>query len=429
MENNKKGRSVLVIGAGIAGIESSLLLANSGAKVYLVERASYFGGNIIKWEEVFPNLECATCMIAPKQQELLQNENVELLTLSEVEAVQGSVGDFAVKVKKRARYVNVENCIGCNECFQPCPVEVNNEFEEGLSKRKAIYIPCAGALPNAPVIDTDNCLRFKGEDCRLCQEACMFEAIDYTQQDEELELNVGAIVVATGFRTFDLTQVPQYGYKKLNNVYSIVEVERLCASNGPTEGRIVLQNGETPKSAAIIHCVGREERGYCSSVCCMASIKQAHFLKKKIPGLKIAQLYSDLCVPGRVYQRFYEETKESGVDFIRATVKEVTQRGTGVTIKYRAESGGENTLNVDMLILAPAIEPAIDSARLAEVLAIPQDEHGFFGEKEPDVDSVDTSREGIFIAGCAQSPKDVPDTVAEAEATVGRILSLSRQGS
>jgi len=426
MENNKNSISVLVIGAGIAGIESSLLLANSGAKVYLVEKASYFGGNIIKCEEVFPNMECATCMIAPKQQELLQSESIELLTLSEVEDVQGSVGDFTVKVKKRARYVNLENCIGCNECFGPCPVEVDNEFEEKLSKRKAIYIPCPGALPNAPVIDTDNCLRFKGENCQLCQENCVFDAIDYTQQDESLELNVQAIVVATGFKTYDLTQAPQYGYGKLNNVYSMVEVERICASNGPTEGQIVLRNGKAPESVAIIHCVGREEKGYCSSVCCMASIKQAHFLKNKIPGLKITQLYSDLCVPGRVYQRFYEEVKKSGVDFIRATVSEVKGQGTGVAIKYKTENGEENTLNVDMLILAPAIEPGVDSARLADILGIPQDEHGFFNEKEPDLDSVDTSREGVFIAGCAQSPKDVPDTVAEAEATVGKILSLSR---
>jgi heterodisulfide reductase subunit A len=428
MRNNEGSVSVLVIGAGIAGIESSLLLANSGARVYLVEKASYFGGNVIKWEEVFPNMECATCMIAPKQQELLQNENIRLLTLSQVEAVEGSPGDFTVRVRRKARYVNLDNCIGCNECFGPCPVEADNEFEEGLSKRKAIYIPCAGALPNAPVIDTDNCLRFKGENCQLCQEACMFEAIDYNQQDEELELNVDAIVVATGFKPFDLTKAPQYGYAKLDNVYSVVEVERICASNGPTEGQIVLKNGEPPKSAAIIHCVGREEKGYCSAVCCMASIKQAHFLKNKIPELKIAELYSDLCVPGRVYQSFYQGVKESGVDFIRATVSEVTQKGTGLAIKYSTKNGEEHTLNVDMLILAPAIEPGVDSARLAEILAITRDEHGFFSEKEPDVDSIDTSREGIFVAGCAQSPKDVPDTVAEAEATVGRILSLSRQG-
>lgn len=257
----------------------------------------------------------------------------------------------------------------------------------------------------------------------------MFEAIDYTQQDEELELDVDAIVVATGFKTFDLTKAPQYGYGKLNNVYSLVEVERICASNGPTEGQIVMKNGKPPKSAAIIHCVGREEKGYCSAVCCMASIKQAHFLKKKIPGLKITEFYSDLCVPGRVYQGFYEEVRGSGVEFIHATVTQVAQKGTGLAIRYRTGSGEERALDADMLILAPAIEPGVDSARLAEVLAITRDEHGFVSEKEPDVDSIDTSREGIFVAGCAQSPKDVPDTVAEAEATVGRILSLSRQRS
>ena len=426
MADKEQYTDVLVIGAGIAGIEASLMLSYSDRKVHLIEKTSYTGGTVIKFEEVFSNMECSTCMVAPIQQELLQDKNINLLTLAEVQEVKGSFGNFTVKVRKKARYVDLQNCIGCNECFEPCPVEVDNEFEEGLSKRKAIYIPCAGALPNAPVIDTDNCLRFKGEDCQLCQEACMFEAIDYTQQDEELQLNVGAIIVATGFKTFDLTQAPQYGYKKLNNVYSIVEVERICASNGPTEGQIVLQNGEAPKSVAIIHCVGREEKGYCSSVCCMASIKQAHFLKNKLPTVKVSQLYSDLCVPGRIYQKFYEEVKESGVDFIRAMVSEVTQQGTGLAIKYKTEDGEESTLNVDMLILAPAIEPEIGSSKLAEVLAIPQDEYGFFSEEKPDLDSVGTSREGIFIAGCAQSPKDIPDTVAEAEATVGKILSLSR---
>ena len=427
MKSNETGTSVLVIGADIAGIEASLLLANADRKVYRVEKASYFGGNVIKLEEVFPNMECATCMIAPKQQDLLQNENIELLTLSQVESVQGSVGDFTVKVKKKARYVDMEACIGCNACFEPCPVEVDNEFEERLSKRKAIYIPCAGALPNVPVIDTENCLRFKGEDCQACQEGCMFEAIDYTQQDEELELKVVAILVATGFKPFDLTKTSQYGYKKFDNVYSDVEVERICASNGPTEGNIVLRNGEPPSSVAIIHCVGREEKGYCSSTCCMSSIKIAHFLKHKLPEVKIAHFYSDLCIPGRAYQKFYEEVRESGVDFIRAAVKEVTEQGNGVTIKYRTEDGEENGLNVDMMILAPAIEPVSGSSELAQMLGIPQGIGGFFNEKEPDLDSsVDTLRDGVFVAGCAQGPKDIPDTVAQAEATVGKILSLSR---
>ena len=426
MNNEGQNTPVLVIGAGIAGIEASLLLANSGRKVYLVEKTSYTGGNVIKFEEVFPNMDCATCMIAPKQQELLQHENIELLTLSQVEAVKGSFGDFSITIRKKAGYVNPDNCIGCDACFDPCPVEVDNEFEERLSKRKAIYTPCAGALPNVPVIDTENCLRFKGQDCQACQEACMFEAIDYTQQDEALELKVGTIVVATGFSMFDISKTAQYGYKKFGDVYSAMEIERMCASNGPTQGQLLVKSGEPPNSVAIIHCVGREEKGYCSSVCCMASLKLSHFFKKKLPGVKITQFYSDLCVPGKAYQKFYEEVKESGVDFIRSAVTEVAQSGKELAVKYKAEDGKENALTVDMVILNPALEPAVDSSKLAEILNIPLGKEGFFSEKEPDLTSVATAQDGIFIAGCAQNPKDIAEAVAEAEATAGRILSLSQ---
>jgi len=426
IDNKGQNTPALVIGGGIAGIEASLLLANSGRKVYLVEKTSYIGGNVIKFEEVFPNMDCATCMIAPKQQELLANENIELLRLSQVEAVSGSLGDFLVKIKKKASYVDLGNCIGCSACFDPCPIEVDNEFEEGLAKRKAISIPCAGALPNVPAIDTENCLRFKGQECQACQEACMFEAIDFTRQDEELELKVGAIVVATGFSSFDISKTTQYGYNKLNDVHSAMEIERICASNGPTQGQIIVQSGEQPKSVAIIHCVGREEKGYCSSVCCMASLKLSHFFKKKLPEVKITQFYSDLCIPGKAYQKFYEEVKESGVNFIRAKVTKVTQSGKGLAIKYKTEDGKDSTLTADMVILNPALEPRADSAKLAEILNIPQSKDGFFSEKEPDLTSVATAQDGIFIAGCAQGPKDIAETVAEAEATAGRILSLSK---
>jgi heterodisulfide reductase subunit A len=426
MNNQGQNKPVLVVGGGIAGIEASLLLANSGRKVYLVEKASYIGGNVIKFEEVFPNMDCATCMIAPKQQELLANGNIELLRLSQVESVSGSVGDFSVKVSKKAGYVDLANCIGCNACFEPCPVEVDNEFEERLSKRKAIFIPCAGALPNVPAIDTDNCLRFRGKECQACQEACMFEAIDFSRQDEELELKVGAIVVATGFESFDLNKTSQYGYKKISDVYSAMEAERLCASNGPTQGQIVLRSGQPPKSAAIIHCVGREEKGYCSSVCCMASLKLSHFIKGKLPEVKITHFYSDLCIPGKDYQQFYQEVEESGVDFIRAKVTGVSQSGKQPAVSYKTEDGRESTLAVDMVILNPALEPGADSAKLAGILNIKQDRDGFFSEKEPDLTSVATTQDGIFIAGCAQGPKDIAETVAEAEAAAGRILSLSK---
>jgi heterodisulfide reductase subunit A len=426
MSNKGQTTPVLVIGGGVAGIEVSLLLSKSGRKVYLVEKSSYIGGNVIKFEEVFPNMDCATCMIAPKQQELLADENIELLRLSQVESVSGSVGDFSVKVKKKATYVDLGNCIGCSACFEPCPVEVDNEFEERLAKRKAIFIPCAGALPNVPIIDTENCLRFKGKECKACQEACVFEAIDYNQKDEEIELKVGAIVVATGFESLDVGQTTQYGYKKIDDVYSAMEFERICASNGPTQGQILLKSGQAPKSAAIIHCVGRDKKGYCSSVCCMASLKLSHFIKKKLPEVKITHFYSDLCIPGKDYQRFYEEVKESGVDFIRATVTEVSQSGKERAIKYKTEDGKESTLTADMVILNPALEPGPDSTKLSEILKIQQDKDGFFSEKEPDLSPIDTAQDGIFIAGCAQGPKDIAETVAEAEATAGRVLSLSK---
>jgi heterodisulfide reductase subunit A len=205
-----------------------------------------------------------------------------------------------------------------------------------------------------------------------------------------------------------------------------MEIERICASNGPTQGQIVLKNCQQPKSMAIIHCVGRDEKGYCSSVCCMASLKIAHFVKHKLPEVKITQFYTDLCIPGKTYQRFYQEAKEGGVDFIRATVAEVSQSGNGLNIRYKSEDGKENTLTVDMVILNPALEPAADSAKLAQILGISQGENGFFSEKEPDLTSVVTAREGIFIAGCAQNPKDIAETIADAEAASGRVLALRR---
>lgn len=416
-----KSGDVLVIGAGVAGIEASLLLAEAGRKVYLIEKTSYIGGNVIKYEHVFSNLECATCMMAPKQQELLANENIVLLTLSEILDVKGSSGNFVVKVGKKARYVDLINCIGCSACFDPCPVSVKNEFEEGLSERKAIYIPCNGALPNVPAIDTKNCLRFtKGEDCQACKEACMFDAIDFDQNDEELELKVGAILVATGFSQFDPAKTPQFGYGKIGDVYTAFEFERMFASNGPTGGKIKLRNGEHPKAVAILHCVGRKEKGYCSTVCCMYSLKFVHYLKEKLPEVKIYELYSDLCIPGKSYQKFYEETKEKGVQIIRAGEVSVTEEGRGMIIKSTV-NGKERSLSVDMVILAPAIEPREDAPRLAKVLDIPQDEHGFFLE-EPHA-PVATPREGVFIAGCAQEPKDIQVSVAQSEAAVGRILA------
>jgi len=425
MEDKKNNSDVLVIGAGIAGIEASLILSKSDRKVHLVEKTSYTGGKSIKFEEVFSNMECSTCMLAPIQQQLLQDKNIKLLTLAEVTDVKGSYGDFTVKVNKKARYVDLVNCIGCNACFEPCPVSLKNEFEEGLSEKKAIFVPCAGALPNVPMIDTEHCLRFNGKkkDCKACQEACMFEAIDFNQKDEQIELKVGAIIVATGFDTYDIKKTSQYEYGKIDGVLSALEFERLYASNGPTEGKIVLKNGKVPKSAAIIHCVGRDEKGYCSSVCCLYSLKFNHYLKSKISEIKISEFYKDLCIPGKSHQKFYEKMKGTGTEFIRGNNIEVTKQGQGIVIKYLDESGKKNNKTVDMVILAPAIVPKNDAVDVAKNLDISVDDYGFFKEQDQNVSSVVSSKPGIFVVGCSQGPKNIQDSVSQASAAVGKILS------
>ncbi len=411
---------ILVIGAGIAGIQASLLLAEAGKKVYLLEKTSMIGGSAIKFEEVFPNMECSTCMLAPKQQELLQNPNIQLFLLAKLESLEGSIGNFTAKVKVKAGYVDSIACIGCGACYEPCPVSVLNRFEENLAERKAIYVPCAGALPNVPIIDVENCLRFtKGEECMLCKEACMFEAIDFAQQDKELTLNVGAVIVATGFDEIDVRQLAQYGYGNMECVYTAMEFERLFASNGPTLGQLTLRNGETPQRIAIIHCVGREEAGYCSGICCMYSIKFARYIMHKLPDAQIFLMHSDLCLPGKLGEQFYKNTNKDKVSFVRCENVKIEPDGGKAVVKYGAN--GTSVL-VDMVVLAPAIIGNRANGELAQILDIQCDEAGFFASKAGFPGSVETTREGIYLAGCAESPKDIAASVSQANAAVGVLL-------
>ncbi len=424
-ETEMKKNNVLVIGAGVAGMEASLLLANAGMKVYLVEKDSLIGGKTIKFEEVYPNMECATCMIAPKQQEVLQNENIELHLLSELEKVQGSAGKFKAAVKKKARYVSLTNCIGCGACYEPCPVSLDNEFEEDLSKKKAISIACPGALPNVPAIDPENCLHLNGKkkECKACQEACMFDAIDFTEKDETIDLEVCAILIATGFDMFDVTALAQYGYGKFPNVYTAMEFERLYAQNGPTEGKLILRDDKPIKSIGIIHCVGREEQGYCSGICCMYSVKYAHFFKHKIPEAKICQFYKDLCIPGKSHQRFYEDAHSKEVAFVHYEDIKVEEQKGNLQISYEDGNGKKDSFKADMVVLSPAMIPGKETEHLAKTLGISQDKRGFFSTQNEQLSPVTTEKEGIFVIGCAESPKDIPDSVTQAEAAAGKILS------
>ncbi|MDO9578592.1 MAG: FAD-dependent oxidoreductase [Candidatus Cloacimonadales bacterium] len=421
---------VLIIGSGVAGMEACLMLSKAGKKVTLVEKLSLIGGKTIKNEETFPNMDCSTCLVAPIQQEILQDSSINVLTLSSVEEVKGDAGNFTVAINKKARYVDMIACLGCGMCYPPCPVELINEWEENLTTKKAVYVPCAGALPNVPVIDAEKCLHLNGTDleCNKCMEACMFGAINLTEKDEKLELNVGAILIATGYDMLDICAIKDLGYGQYPGVYTAMEFERLFASNGPTEGKLVMRDGETiPTSVAIIHCVGRTQTHYCSAVCCMASSKHAHFLHHKLSDAQIYNIYSDICLPDKTYQKFHEDVKAHSSQFIYQSDRDkmkITEENGKLKVGYLDNNNKDTSIQVDMVILANALKPAVGSDELEKVLGINHDKFGFVEAQPFRIGSVTTSKPGIFVAGCAEGPKDIQSSVIQSEAAVAEILSL-----
>lgn len=420
----------LVVGAGIAGISAALTLAQKNRKVYLVEKLPCIGGKVARFEDVFPNLECASCILDPIMDEVLHNEHIEVLTWSEVQEVLGFYGNFLVKVNKKARFVDTETCIGCGACVETCPVKVTNEYNEGLDERRAIYIPYAGALPNVAVIDETHCLRWQGQACNACQEACPFGSIIYEETDQVRQLRVGAIVLATGFDLFDPTRAPQYGYGKSDNVYTSLEFERLVNSTGPTEGKILLRNGRVPEKIALVHCVGSRTSQFhehCSAVCCMYLLKFAHQVNGKLPGASITGFYSDLCLPGKEAQGFFNRiSREANIELMHMKDPdsiEITQEAEKTMIRFTDIQGRSHGVAADMVVLAPAMEGARDAETMAKLFDISQGKGGFFAEESTTLAPVSTAMEGIFIAGCAQGPKDIQSSVAQGQAAAGRILS------
>ncbi|MFP4459077.1 MAG: FAD-dependent oxidoreductase [Candidatus Zixiibacteriota bacterium] len=411
---------ILVIGGGISGIMASLLASQAGRKVYLAEKTSMIGGNAIKFEEVYPNMECSTCMLAPKQQDLLQDGNIELLTMADILSVEGQEGNFRVKIRSRAGYVDSAACIGCGTCFDACPVSVPNDFEEKMIDRKAIFVPCSGALPNVPIIDTENCLRFtKDENCTLCKESCMFEAVDFEMNDKEMELEVGAIIIATGFEEFDASVLENIGHGRIENVYSSFEFERLYASNGPTTGVVQLRDESKPKSFAMIHCIGRDEVGYCSGVCCMNLMKLSRYAREKFHDAPIIHIYRDLCLPGKKYESFYKDTIAENVKFIKGSDIEISEQNGSAKIDFKSGEKIES-LEADMVILGNAMIPSSSSNQIIDRLKVEKDEHGFI-DSDPIV-NIETKVPGVYVIGCAQGPKDIALSTSQAEAAVGMIL-------
>ena len=429
--------NTLIIGGGIAGIQAALEIADSEHKVYLVERDPSIGGHMIQFDKTFPTLDCSACILTPKMTSVGTHPYIELMTYSEVEEISGFIGNFKAKIRKKARYVDESKCNGCGVCQEKCPWKADSEFDLGLSQRKAIYTPFAQAVPNIPVIDKEHCVYFLKGTCRACEKFCEVGAIDFEQEDQLVEVEIGNIIIATGYDAFDPTPITQYGYGRFDNVVTGLEFERICNSVGPTSGKIVLKDGSEPESIAIIHCVGSRDENYheyCSRVCCMYGLKYAHLIKEKT-NAQVYQMYIDMRCFGKGYEEFYKRLSDEGVSFIRGKVAEVTDRAINEDEKGKLIACGEDTLlgttirvPLDMVILCTALEARSDADQVAKLFTISQGADGFFIERHPKLDPVATMTDGVFIAGCCQSPKDIPDTVAQASAAATRVLALISKG-
>jgi len=430
--------NTLIVGGGIAGIQAALEIADSEHKVYLVEREPSIGGHMIQLDKTFPTLDCSACILTPKMSLVGAHPYIELMTYSEVEDVSGFIGNFKVKIRKRARYVDEDKCNGCGVCQEKCPWTADSEFDVGLAKRKAIYTPFAQAVPNIPVIDKEHCAYFLKGKCRACEKFCERDAINFKQVDQFVEIEVGNIILTTGYKPFDPTPMTQYGYGRLDNVITSLEFERLVNAAGPTNGKISLKDGTEPKSVAIIHCVGSRDENYheyCSRVCCMYSMKFAHLVSEHIPETTVYEFYIDIRSAGKGFEEFYNRVLREGTIFFRGRPGEVTnvaetpeEKGKLVVQFEDTLVGRQRRIPVDMVILSCGLEPQQDAEEVARLFSVSRSADGFFLEKHPKLDPVATMTDGIFVAGCCQSPKDIPDTVAQASAAAARVLALISKG-
>jgi heterodisulfide reductase subunit A2 len=431
--------ATLVVGGGIAGLQATLELADAGYKVFLVERQPSIGGHMAQFDKTFPTLDCSACILTPKMSEVGQHENVTMLTYAELEEVSGSVGNFKVKVRQKARKVDYDLCTGCGVCVEKCPRKVlDTEFEAGMGTRKAIYMPFPQAVPRVPVLDTESCIWFERQKCGACQKLCPTDAIKFDQEDELLEFHVGNIIIATGWKPFDCKTIPQYGYGRLANVYTSMEFERLCNAAGPTNGKIVMRDGKTvPKSIAIVHCVGSRDlrhNPHCSAVCCMAALKFAHLVIEKT-GAEVHSFYIDMRTNQKDYEEFYQRLLAEGVHFVRGKVSEVTdaaraenERGKLIVQCEDTLIGRQQRYPVDMVVLMGALEPQADARELGLKCGISCSMAGFYTERHPKLDPVATMTDGVFVAGTCQGPKDIPASVVQGAAAAARVQGMITKG-
>ena len=424
--------NTLIVGAGIAGIQAALDIADSEHKVYLVERESSIGGRMIQLDTTFPTLDCSECVLLPKMTLVSSHPYIELITYSEVEEVSGYIGNFKAKIKKKARYVDENRCMGCPTCTEYCPVIIPDAHNENVTTTKCIYIPFPQAVPNVAIVDPTHCLFLLRKECQICVPVCKNKAIDFKQVDRFVEVEVGSIIIATGYDPFDAKLKPEYGYGIYPNVITSLELERLLSPSDPTQGLIQI-DGRVPKNVVFIHCVGSRDKTvgneYCSRVCCMYTAKHAHLIKERIPDAKVSVFYIDMRALGKGSEQFYERVQKEGVFYCRGSVSEIYKKGDKLVVRAEDTLLGELIEEeADLVVLATGLVPRKDATQMMRIFNISPDPDGFFLERHIKLDPIATLTDGVFIAGCCQGPKDIPDTVAQASAAAAKVLSLISKG-
>ncbi len=427
-------KRALVIGGGIAGIQTALDIADAGYEVDLVEKEPTIGGKMAQIDKTFPTLDCAACILTPKMVDCAQNEKIHIYAYSEVEKVKGFVGNFTVSIKKKARFVDETKCTGCGVCTEKCPMKKTpNLFNLGLDNRSAIYIPFAQAIPKVATIDADYCNMLKNGKCGVCSKVCAAGAIDYKQQDQIIEEKYGAIVVATGFNPIKLDGYDEFAYNESPDVVTSLELERLMNAAGPNGGTLLRPSDKThPHTIVFVQCVGSRDttdcgKPYCSKICCMYTAKHAMLIRDKYPDTEVYVFYIDVRTPGKNFDEFYRRAvEENGVHYIKGMVGKVMPQPDGKLLVRGADllMNEQILINADMVVLAAAIEPDKSARPLATMLTASMDTNDFFTEAHPKLRPVESPTAGIFLSGVCQGPKDIPETVAQASAAAAKVIGL-----
>lgn len=424
-------KRALVIGGGIAGIQAALDIADAGYPVTIVEKEPSIGGKMVMLDKTFPTMDCSACICAPKMNEAGAHPNIEIMSLSEVEEVTGYIGNFTVTIRQKAKYIDYSKCTGCGLCEQKCPSKVDSEFEQGLAKRKAVYKPFPQAVPSKPVIDAASCRMLKEGKCGVCAKICAANAIDYEDSDKLVTEEFGAVVIATGYELIDWASLyGEYGGGAYPDVIDALAFERLVNASGPTEGHIVRpSDGKEPKTCVMIKCVGSRDphkgKAYCSRACCMYGAKHAHQFLDKIEDGECYVFYMDVRTPGKGYDEFYMNTLEDGATYLRGRVAKIYPEGDKyVCVGEDTLSGKLVTVNADLVVLDTAMEPQETADEVGRLFGVSRDLDGWLTEAHPKLRPVETNTAGVYLAGAAQGPKDIPDSVAQASAAASKVIGM-----